>query len=215
MDQKSSAASTAPAEPEGGVRTSGRSKQAGRRSRKETILSSAVVLFRHHGYHAVGIDEIGAAAGITGPGVYRHFPSKEGLLIAIFERVVDQLDASAAPIVADARDAEEALQGLVANYVDFAVTDRAIIAVYLQEERNLPAEDRHRVRRRQRAYIDLFVDQFRKIHPKVDEITAHALIHAVFGYITSVATYEPRLGERDLQQLLRMGAMQLLTHPPV
>lgn len=192
-----------------------RTKQGAHGSRKETILSSAVVLFRHHGYHAVGIDEIGAAAGITGPGVYRHFSSKQGLLIAIFERVLDQLEASAASIVPDARDAEEALDGLLRNYVAFALTDRAIITVYLQEERNLPSTDRHSVRRRQRAYIDLWVDQFRSIHPKVDETTAHALIHAVFGYITSVATYEPRLGERELGLLLRLGASQLLTHPPV
>lgn len=215
MDKKKTAGSTTRAEGAGGARKRVRGKQEGRRSRKEAILSSAAVLFRHHGYHAVGIDEIGAAAGITGPGVYRHFPSKEGLLVAIFERVLDQLEASATPIVADARDAEDALEGLVANYVRFALTDRAIITVYLQEERNLPSIDRHRVRRRQRAYIDLWVDQFRKMHPKVDEVTAHALVHAVFGYITSVATYEPRLGELDLQRLLCLGAMQLLTHPPV
>lgn len=195
--------------------TTARGREAGRKSRKEAILSSAVVLFRHHGYHAVGIDEIGAAAGISGPGVYRHFPSKEGLLIAIFERVLDHLDANAAPIVADARDAEQALEGLVANYVEFALLDRAIITVYLQEERNLPSTDRHRVRRRQRAYIDVWVEQFRNIHPKVDGVTAHALVHAVFGYITSVATYEPRLAEGDLRRLLQLGALQLLTHPPL
>jgi AcrR family transcriptional regulator len=43
------------------------------------------------GFHAVSISEIGAAAGITGSGVYRHFDSKSAVLVALFDRAIDDL----------------------------------------------------------------------------------------------------------------------------
>lgn len=48
-----------------------------RASRREVILALATRLFRQHGFGRVGIHEIGLAADISGPAVYRHFDSKE------------------------------------------------------------------------------------------------------------------------------------------
>src|SRR3990172_3114367 len=41
--------------------------------RREAILDAATHLFSARGYADTGIDDIGAAVGITGPAVYRHF----------------------------------------------------------------------------------------------------------------------------------------------
>jgi AcrR family transcriptional regulator len=47
------------------------------RSRKQrAILGAASELFAARGFAAVGIDDIGVAARMTGPGVYRYFPGK-------------------------------------------------------------------------------------------------------------------------------------------
>src|ERR1700757_2914572 len=59
--------------------------------RKERILAAAADLIAQKGYHAVSIAEIGAAAGITGSGIYRHFESKSAVLVALFDRVIDDL----------------------------------------------------------------------------------------------------------------------------
>ena len=53
--------------------------------RKERILAAAADLIAHKGYHAVSIAEIGAAAGITGSGIYRHFESKSSVLVDLFD----------------------------------------------------------------------------------------------------------------------------------
>ena len=60
-------------------------------SRREAILAAALDLFRRWGFHSVGIDEIGTSAGISGPGVYRHFPSKSSLLVALFENLSERM----------------------------------------------------------------------------------------------------------------------------
>ena len=59
--------------------------------RREQLLEAAAALFAERGYHAVGIDDIGAAAGISGPGVYRHFPSKQALLAALCDRALTRM----------------------------------------------------------------------------------------------------------------------------
>ena len=49
-------------------------------SRREQILAVAARLVARHGFHGVSIADLGAAVGISGPAVYRHFPGKEALL---------------------------------------------------------------------------------------------------------------------------------------
>src|ERR1700727_853967 len=48
--------------------------------RRAEIMSAAAALFAQRVFHGVSIDDIGAAAGLSGPGIYRHFPSKEAVL---------------------------------------------------------------------------------------------------------------------------------------
>ena len=49
-------------------------------TRREQILAAAAELFARHGFHGVGIDDIGSAVGISGPALYRHFRSKDAML---------------------------------------------------------------------------------------------------------------------------------------
>src|SRR3982751_3946761 len=56
--------------------------QPRRRSRRDEILEIAVGLFAARGYHGVSMDDIGAAAGVTGPALYHHFAGKEAMLAA-------------------------------------------------------------------------------------------------------------------------------------
>ena len=56
--------------------------------RRQRILHAAAELVAEHGYHEVGMADIGAAAGITGPAVYRHFDGKSAVLVAMFDHVI-------------------------------------------------------------------------------------------------------------------------------
>jgi hypothetical protein len=48
--------------------------------RRSRILAAAADLVARKGFHAVSVAEIGAAAGITGSGIYRHFDRKTAVL---------------------------------------------------------------------------------------------------------------------------------------
>ncbi|WP_171655537.1 TetR/AcrR family transcriptional regulator [Paenibacillus foliorum] len=63
------------------------SKSEGKKSvAREQLLVTASSLFFHKGFHAVGVDTIAAESGITKMTMYKHFPSKDHLIVAILER---------------------------------------------------------------------------------------------------------------------------------
>lgn len=53
---------------------------------RERILDSAYELFSHHGVRAVGIDEVIRHADVAKATLYRHFPSKDALVLAFLEQ---------------------------------------------------------------------------------------------------------------------------------
>src|SRR5258705_9633275 len=53
---------------------------------RERILETAYELFSRHGTQSVGVDRITAEAGTAKMTLYRHFPSKEDLIVAFLER---------------------------------------------------------------------------------------------------------------------------------
>jgi AcrR family transcriptional regulator len=183
--------------------------------RKEAILASAVELFRRRGFHAVGIDEIGSAAGITGPGVYRHFRNKEGLLVVLIERVTVPLLEGAKEIVAKTRSPRTALDRLVGLHVAFAMEDGALVAVWVQEQRSLPEEERHRLRRIQAEYLAQWAQALSRLRPQLSPEEADAAVHAAVGAINSVAHHDSGLPREVLEPLLHRTAMAaLLARPP-
>lgn len=184
-----------------------------RPQRRDQILAAATDLFRSRGYHAVGIDDIGAAAGITGPGVYRHFANKHALLVAIFDGVAEDLVRRAQRIEEESDDAADALRALVGYHVDFALSDRALIAVYMQEERSLPDIDRRRIRKRQRFYLEHWIHALRAVRPDLDDAEALTTVHAAIHVVTSVASYQPTLDRERLRGILIDLAEGVLLRP--
>src|SRR3954462_3729937 len=67
------------------------STRAAAPTRREQILSEAARLFAARGFHGVGVDEIGAAVGISGPGLYRHFAGKDAMLAELLVGISGQL----------------------------------------------------------------------------------------------------------------------------
>ena len=66
-------------------------KEKQRQEREALILKAAEDVLMEKGYHETSIDEIAARVGIAKGTVYLHFPSKEELVLAIFERDMQQL----------------------------------------------------------------------------------------------------------------------------
>jgi AcrR family transcriptional regulator len=82
--------------------------------RREQFLNTAALLFRRRGYHAVGIDDIGAALGLSGPAVYRHFTSKQELLAVVINTYLEQLNEERAARLRKDPDQDQVLKCAIA-----------------------------------------------------------------------------------------------------
>jgi AcrR family transcriptional regulator len=165
----------------------GNAPRVRRASRREVILSAAIRLFHERGYQGVGIDDIGLAADITGPGIYRHFTGKEDMLAAAFNRANEQLAASASNCLAAAATAREAIERLIAAYVDITLSNADLIAVYLTESYALSPERQTAIRRDQRAYTDEWVALLIEERPELSEAEARAMVGAAMGVVNGYA----------------------------
>jgi AcrR family transcriptional regulator len=170
--------------------------------RREAILDAALSLFRRRGFHSVGIDEIGTAAGISGPGVYRHFPSKGAVLVALFDSITERMLVAADEIRKADSPPVELLDRLVTFHVVTAVQERALLAVWIQDWRSLPDADQHRIRRRQAEYAGIWVSALVRARPELAPAEAEAVAHAALGAVNSVAFHDSGLEAPELERLI-------------
>ncbi|MFJ6634019.1 TetR/AcrR family transcriptional regulator [Streptomyces sp. NPDC091376] len=160
-------------------------------TRREQILKEAARLFAERGFHGVGVDEIGAAVGISGPGLYRHFAGKDAMLAELLVGISGRLLDGGRRRVAEADGVpEQVLSSLIDGHIDFALDDRPLITLHDRELDRLRDSDRKLVRQLQRQYVELWVDVVRTLHPDATEGQVRAAVHAVFGLLNST----PHLG---------------------
>jgi AcrR family transcriptional regulator len=178
--------------------------------RKSRILAATADLVARKGFHAVSMAEIGAAAGITGSGIYRHFDSKSGVLVALFDRVIDDLLRSEHELLESTPDLGDALDLLIADQVDFVVSDREVAQVYYREINNLPEEDRRSLRRKQRRYLEEWVHLVTELHADLSDNDARAVVHAAIGAIQSPLFHNTGLAEDRLRAPLADAARAIL-----
>ncbi|WUK12310.1 TetR/AcrR family transcriptional regulator [Kitasatospora sp. NBC_00374] len=157
--------------------------------RRDQIRKEAARLFAARGFLGVGVDEIGKAVGISGPGLYRHFAGKDAMLADLLVGISERLLEEGRRRAGEADGPTAALDALISGHVDFALDDPDLITLHDRELLHLKEDDRRRVRRLQRKYVELWVEIVREAIPGLaaaeSEQRARAAVHAVFGLLNS------------------------------
>ncbi|KZS58146.1 TetR/AcrR family transcriptional regulator [Mycobacterium ostraviense] len=153
--------------------------------RRLQLLSAAERLFAERGFLAVRLEDIGAAAGISGPAIYRHFPNKESLLVELLVGISSRLLAGARDVTARGSDPAAALDGLIDFHLDFALGEPDLIRIQDRDLAHLPAAAERHVRKAQRQYVEVWVGVLRERDPDLAEADARLMAHAVFGLLNS------------------------------
>lgn len=164
---------------------------ASRRSRRKSdrrclLLAAAERQFAERGFLAVRLEDIGAAADVSGPAIYRHFPNKEALLVELLVGISTRLLTGGRAVAAAAGDdAAAALDGLIDFHLDFTLGEPDLIRIQDRDLIHLPPGPLRQVRRSQRQYVELWVKVLRERTPAVDEDDARVMAHAAFGLLNS------------------------------
>ncbi len=179
-------------------------------ARRERILLAAATVVASNGYAAANLTEIGAAAGIGGTGIYRHFRNKAALAAALLDRLLDQLVSHATAITAENPDPERALDALVLDHLQTAINDRELFQIYLRESAILPPDDLRRIRRKMRRYVDEWVSVMSRIYPEVSDAELRTTIQAAIGALQSMLNFDARLPRERLSEILVAAAHAVL-----
>jgi AcrR family transcriptional regulator len=182
-------------------------------TRREQILATAAELFAARGFHGVSVADLGAACGISGPALYKHFSSKDAMLAEMLVSISERLlEVGRERVAAAGDDAGAALRALVDWHVDFALRHRPLIVVQDRDWESLPVAARDQVRSLQRSYVDLWAAELRQVAPGLSLAAARARAHAVFGLINSTP-HSGRLPDDEMRRMLTDMALRALGVP--
>ncbi|MET0699739.1 MAG: helix-turn-helix domain-containing protein, partial [Mycobacterium sp.] len=175
--------------------------------RRSQLLAAAERLFAERGFLAVRLEDIGAAADVSGPAIYRHFPNKEALLVELLVSISARLHDGGRAVVAAADSASSALDGLIDFHLDFAFGEPDLIRIQDRDLIHLPASAQRQVRRSQRQYVEIWVGVLGEVVAGVDESSARLMAHAVFGLLNSTPYSTKPAGEKPAGGAARSRAV--------
>lgn len=176
---------------------------------RDVMLREAARLFAERGFRGTSVSDIGAACGLSGPAVYKHFASKDALLARLLVDISEQLVDGARRVLAERPDADAALEALVEFHTDFALAEPDVIRVQDRDLTSLNDPDQRVVRRLQRSYVELWTGVLCRLDPDLDPEVARVRAHAVFGLLNS--TPHSARGRDEARRQLTGMALRALT----
>ncbi|GLW70049.1 TetR family transcriptional regulator [Kitasatospora phosalacinea] len=147
--------------------------------RRDALVAAATRLFHRRGFDNVSMEQLGAAVGIAGPSVYKHFGTKSALLAAVLDRGREQLRREVLPVLAAGP------APAVAAFAAFAWRERDYLGVMLSEtERLAPGERRAAVDFR-REFLRAWVEHTSM--PGEPSAEARVRVHAMIAVAIDTA----------------------------
>ncbi|WP_327112463.1 TetR/AcrR family transcriptional regulator [Nocardia sp. NBC_01730] len=203
----------APARPDPGGETGAEGGPSVRRrpkDRKVQIIRAAARAFSERGYYPVGVDEIAAEVGISGPALYRHFTNKYALLVAAAEEGARHL-LNVADAADDARlDPPRRLDALIRAISEHTIEIRREAGLYRWERRYLERDDRVRIKK---IYDDLnntLAAPIARLRPAAPQADVAMLAAGVLSAIASISAHRTTLSSARLLPLQREMAWAIL-----
>ena len=126
--------------------------------RRQEVVYEAARAFARHGYDTTSMQELAAAMGLATGALYHYFNSKEQLLMAICDQLMDPLLEQATELLHEPAAPEQQLRGLVELWVAHVVAHRDHMLVFQQERHVIETGEQWRQIRDSRKAFERLVD---------------------------------------------------------
>jgi len=157
------------------------------RQRHDQIVTVAAQLFARHGFSGVGIDDIGAELGMSGPALYRHIEGKEPLLAEIIIGFVDDLAAMSRRCVAAGGGPAQTLQHLIAAAADRGLDTSAEITVTLRSAWYVSPGSAADILAHWGQVTGIWIPVIRQVYPELQNQDAGLYLRATGGLLTGLS----------------------------
>ena len=138
--------------------------------------------------------------------------SKGALLAEMLITVSKSLLEGARIVIEQQLDPEQTLCALIDRHIEFALSNPDLIKVHERDFSNLDVDDARQVRRLQRQYVELWVDQIQLVRQNETQENARTMAHAIFGMLNSTSRLRSDQRRNEVATLmLGMAQKALLT----
>ena len=184
--------------------------------RRLAIMAAASDLFRDRGFRATSLDDIGAAAGISGPAIYRYFKSKHELLTVLIEEAAISWRAAVDEVLNTEAPPMVMLENLIDAAVALQLENGNLRGVLHQELRSLDDDARRRLARTDRGTMAEWVHLLCEVRPSLTDDEARAAVLMVDGLLRSVSLRTTMDRDRlaKVMKDMALGALLALGNPP-
>jgi AcrR family transcriptional regulator len=103
----------------------------------DAIIRAAALVFQRKGYHGATMAHIARQVNLTAGSLYHHFPSKEGLLIAVLDTGLTQITTAVSAVIAAGAPPDDQLRQIIAVHIRSLIEHANIAAAVIFESRAL------------------------------------------------------------------------------
>lgn len=179
--------------------------------RAAQIIRAATILFQDNGYQNVSIDQVGAAVGLTGPAVYRHFKGKHDILARALEVQTIHVDGLFAAAKAEPT-ADRRLQGFIDGLSDLTANSDAA-TLWRREQQHLNPEQRDRFNESFALNQARIAELLLEANPALTAHHAELIGHTVLSMFSNTPSIRGSLSAQRLMQLQRSLAQAMIMAP--
>jgi TetR/AcrR family transcriptional regulator, cholesterol catabolism regulator len=179
--------------------------------RHDELVRLAAHRFAQRGYDQTTMQELAASMGLATGALYHYFASKEELLRAVCDQLMEPLLIGARELAASSEDGERRLRELVRLWVAHVVEHRDHMLVFQQERHMIESGERWRsVRDARKAFERLVADTLADVTARVGEPLS---LLALLGMVNHTAQWY-RPGGRLRPEDVADGYLDLLVGRP-
>ncbi len=197
-------------EVEATARTGGHAKTKKGERRRAAIVAAAADLFRERGFRATSLDDIGAAAGVSGPAIYQYFGSKHELLSMLVEEAAIAWRAAVDDVLSGDAPALVTLERLIDAAVALQLKNGNLRPAFSQEFRAIDEATRRRLARIDRVTMAEWVHLICEVRPGLTDEEARAAVMMVDGMLRSISTERTSIDRERLTRVMKDMALGAL-----
>ena len=157
------------------------------------------------------VGDIAAAAGLSGPAIYRHFPGKQAILAEVVRSGFDEMAQVLAADLAGMSDPAERLRRTYRDLAAFVIRRPEFGVMWRREYRHLAPEDAADLAKRMGEATDAVVAELHALRPELEAADAELVAWAALSVMGSISDHRVRLPRAALEELLAGIAMDVVS----
>ena len=185
-------------------------RAAAKAQRRVELLRASAKIMAEKGFHAMRLEDLGEAVGVSGPAVYRHFSGKEEILTELMTGISEHLYAEAQEILRGIEDPRGRLEILIDFHTSFALEQSELIRLHNRELFRMGDEGHDRVRAAQGRYLSLWAESLQRLGPAYEGDGARITAQLVVGLINAAEYLADRVSAALLRRQVVLSARSAL-----